>query len=65
MKVVDAEINELLTLFPFSAYPSVSEKLESLQNGQCRVFIVHTSITLASKIFKEASEMGMMRKDFV
>jgi ABC-type branched-subunit amino acid transport system substrate-binding protein len=65
IKAVDAEINELLPLSPFSAYPSISEKLESLKNGQCRVFIVHTSITLATKIFKEASEMGMMGKDFV
>lgn len=62
---VDAEINELLPLSPFSPYPSISEKLESLKNGRCRVFIVHTSITLATKIFKEASNMGMMGKDFV
>jgi ABC-type branched-subunit amino acid transport system substrate-binding protein len=62
---VDAEINELVALSPFSPYLSISEKLESLKNGQCRVFILHTSITLAIKIFKEASEMGMMGKDFV
>jgi ABC-type branched-subunit amino acid transport system substrate-binding protein len=62
---VDAEINELVALSPFSPYLSISEKLESLKNGQCRVFIVHTSITLATKIFEEASEMGMMGKDFV
>ena len=62
---VDAGINELVALSPFSPCPSISEKLENLKNGQCRVFIVHTSITLATKIFKEASEMGMMGKDFV
>ncbi|KAE8076017.1 hypothetical protein FH972_014693 [Carpinus fangiana] len=62
---VDAEINDLLPLSPFSPYPSISKKLESLKNGQCRVFIVHTSITFATKIFKEASKMGMMGKDFV
>jgi hypothetical protein len=42
---VNAEINDLLPLSPFSPYPSISEKLESLKNGQCRVIIVHTSIT--------------------
>ncbi|XP_059451031.1 glutamate receptor 2.8-like [Corylus avellana] len=62
---VDAEINELVALSPFSPYTYISKKLESLKNGQCRVFIVHTSITLATKIFKEASEMGMIGKDFV
>ncbi|XP_059451026.1 glutamate receptor 2.8-like [Corylus avellana] len=62
---VDAKINELVAFSPFSPYAYISKKLESLKNGQCRVFIVHTSITLATKIFKEANEMGMMGKDFV
>ena len=48
---VDAEINDLLPLSLFPPYHSLSKKLEHLKNGSCRVFIVHTSITLATKIF--------------
>nr|POE90492.1 glutamate receptor 2.2 [Quercus suber] len=62
---VDAEINDLLLLSPFPRYPSLSQKLESLKNESCRVFIVHTSITLATKIFTEANNLGMMDKDYV
>ena len=62
---VDAEINDLLPLSPFLPYPSLSQKLESLKNESCRVFIVHTSITLATKIFTEANNLGMMDKDYV
>ena len=62
---VDAEINDLLPLSPFPPYPSLSQKLESVKNESCRVFIVHTSITLATKIFTKANNLGMMDKDYV
>ena len=62
---VDAEINDLLPLPPFPPYPSLSQKLESVKNESCRAFIVHTSITLATKIFTEANNLGMMDKDYV
>ena len=62
---VDAEINDLLPLSLFPPHHSLSKKLEHLKNGSCRVFIVHTSITLATKIFMEANNIGMMDKDYV
>ena len=62
---VDAEINDLLPLSPFPPYPSLSQKWESVKNESCRVFIVHTSITLATKIFTKANNLGMMDKDYV
>lgn len=59
-----SEISTLLSLPTFQ--PNISEKLESLKTKQCRVFIVHAnSITLVSKIFKEAKKLGIMEADSV
>ncbi|KAB1216540.1 Glutamate receptor 2.1 [Morella rubra] len=66
IQAVDVEISDLLPLSPFTPYPFISENLKSLTlHGQCRVFIVHTSVSLGIKIFKEAKNLGMMGKDFV
>lgn len=65
LQEVETEINELVPLTPFPQYYSLSEKLKNLKKGQCRVFIVHTSSTLATNIFKEAKKLGMMEKEFV
>uniref|UniRef100_A0A5B6YGT6 Ionotropic glutamate receptor C-terminal domain-containing protein n=1 Tax=Davidia involucrata TaxID=16924 RepID=A0A5B6YGT6_DAVIN len=61
---VGSDVDDLLPLPPLPPY-SLSEKLENLKSGQCRVFIVHTSITLATNLFMEAKNMGMMEKEFV
>lgn len=62
---VGSEISSLLPLPPYKS-SNISEKLESLKNKQCRVFIVHTSsINLATEIFKEAKNLGMMEQDSV
>ncbi|KAK2665833.1 hypothetical protein Ddye_004407 [Dipteronia dyeriana] len=63
LQEVGSVINDLA---PFSLFDrSISENLMKLKDGQCRVFIVHTSTTLAAKIFKEAKKLDMMEKDFV
>ncbi|XP_050208563.1 glutamate receptor 2.5-like isoform X2 [Mercurialis annua] len=56
-----SEINDLLPL----PTHSISESLRHLKNGQCRVFIVHTSAEIANTIFKEAKKLGMMENEFV
>jgi ionotropic glutamate receptor NMDA 1/ionotropic glutamate receptor len=61
----DAEISELLPFPPSPPYRFLSEKLVSLRNGQCRVFIVHTSATLARSIFREAKKLEMMEEEYV
>lgn len=65
LREVKSEINELVPLSPLPQFNSLSEKLKNLKNGPCRVFIIHTSVTLATNIFKEAKKLGMMDKDFV
>ncbi|KAI9178079.1 hypothetical protein LWI28_022476 [Acer negundo] len=64
LQEVGSVINDLV---PFSLLSdqSISENLMKLKDGQCRVFIFHTSTTLATKIFKEAKKLDMMEKDFV
>ncbi|XP_055959688.1 glutamate receptor 2.8-like [Mercurialis annua] len=59
-----SEINDLLPLSPLPV-PLLSESLKRLKNGQCRVFIVHTSAKLANIIFTEAKKLGMMENEFV
>ncbi|OWM73373.1 glutamate receptor 2.7-like [Punica granatum] len=54
------EVNDLLALPPSSEYYSLSEKLDRLRRGQCRVFIVHTKVKLGVAVFREAKDMGMM-----
>ncbi|KAK1568636.1 hypothetical protein Q3G72_026973 [Acer saccharum] len=51
LQEVGSVINDLV---PFSLFSdqSISENLTKLKDGQCRVFIVHTSTTLATEIFK-------------
>lgn len=62
---VGSEISDLLPLPPVRFYYSLSNKLKHLKNGQCRVFIVHTSAGLASDIFIEAHKLKMLEQDFV
>ncbi|KAK9265352.1 hypothetical protein L1049_027222 [Liquidambar formosana] len=63
LREVGAEINQLVALPPFTS-SSLSEELEKLKRGQCRVFVVHLSLPLALHLFKLAKEMEMM-KDYV
>ncbi|KAF6155959.1 hypothetical protein GIB67_039290 [Kingdonia uniflora] len=60
LQEVHCEIEHLLPLPPFASL--VSEELQTLTNAQSRVFIVHTSLSLAKTLFKKAKAMGMMTK---
>ncbi|KAK3184039.1 hypothetical protein Dsin_031325 [Dipteronia sinensis] len=64
LQEVRSVVNDLVPFSLFSDH-SISENLMKLKDGQCRVFIVHTSATLATEIFKEAKKLDMMEKDFV
>ncbi|KAK6934202.1 Ionotropic glutamate receptor [Dillenia turbinata] len=66
LKDEESEIIQLLALKPFaSSVAYLSEELERLKMSQARVFVVHSSLSLALNIFKEAKNLGMMEKDCV
>ncbi|PIA30585.1 hypothetical protein AQUCO_05500118v1, partial [Aquilegia coerulea] len=68
-KLVDAlhevgtGIENLVPLPPLAS--SLYDDLEKLKRKQCRVFIVHTSLSLAKQLFLEAKKMGLMEKDTI
>ncbi|WOG91775.1 hypothetical protein DCAR_0311026 [Daucus carota subsp. sativus] len=64
LQEVNADIDYYLPLQAFPLY-SIQEKLRDLQRRQSRVFIVHTSSSLAINIFLEAKRLKMMKKEFV
>ncbi|XP_040989999.1 glutamate receptor 2.8-like [Juglans microcarpa x Juglans regia] len=64
LRDVGAEISHLLAISPFSS-PSLSKELERLKHEQCRVFVVHLSLSLAMHLFERAKEMNMMEKEYV
>ncbi|KAF5179163.1 Glutamate receptor 2.2 [Thalictrum thalictroides] len=60
---VGTSIENLVPLPPLAS--SLYDDLEKLKRKQCRVFIVHTSLSLAKQLFLEAKKMGLMEKDTV
>ncbi|KAH9763851.1 glutamate receptor [Citrus sinensis] len=64
LREAGAEIIHVLALphFPSSR---LSEELEKLKGGQCRVFVVHLSLELAVHLFEKANKMKMMEKDYI
>ncbi|PON92788.1 Ionotropic glutamate receptor, metazoa [Trema orientale] len=64
LREVGAEITRLVALPPFVS-SSMTEELERLKEGQCRVFIVHSSVEFGLKLFEKAREMKMVEKDYV
>ncbi|KAK1405106.1 Glutamate receptor [Heracleum sosnowskyi] len=60
---VGAEIRHLVPLPPYAT--SLSEQLIRLKRDQCRVFVVHTTLKLATRLFQEAEQMQMIEKDYV
>ncbi|KAF8413793.1 hypothetical protein HHK36_001786 [Tetracentron sinense] len=66
LREVGSEIDHLVALPPFaSSSSSLSEELEKLKSRQCRVFIVHSSLPLAARLFTKANKMGMMAESYV
>ncbi|KAK1405100.1 Glutamate receptor [Heracleum sosnowskyi] len=64
LQEVGAEISHLVPLQSGIA-SSLSEELTRLREQQFRVFVVHTSIKLATHLFQKAKEMKMMEKDYI
>ena len=65
LKDVGIEIGHLLPLPPLSSSSSLVEELHSLKEGQCRVFVVHTSLQLVVHLFETAKKMEMMKEVYV
>ena len=65
LKNVGIEIGHLLPLPPLSSSSSLVEELQSLKEGQCRVFVVHTSLQLGVHLFETAKKMEMMKEVYV
>ncbi|CAK7350077.1 unnamed protein product [Dovyalis caffra] len=65
LREVGAEISQSIGLSSFSSLDSLSRELENLRREQCRVFVVHSSLPLAVRLFERAKEMKMMEKDYV
>ncbi|OAY67907.1 Glutamate receptor 2.5 [Ananas comosus] len=63
LRNIGSEIDRRVAV-PSSA-ATLTEKLEELKTGQCRVFVVHTSIHLAARLFATANEMNMMESSYV
>ncbi|KAH7658094.1 Ionotropic glutamate receptor plant protein, partial [Dioscorea alata] len=59
----DANIYSRVALSSYES--SFSEELEMLRCSQSRVFVVHTSIQLATRLFAEAYKKGMMTDGYV
>ncbi|KAK7313100.1 hypothetical protein VNO77_37511 [Canavalia gladiata] len=56
-----AELSNVLPI-PSLGSSSLSQELEKLREGQCRVFIVHLSFHLALHLFETAKRMKMMEE---
>ena len=65
LKNVGIEIGHLLPLPPLSSSSSLVEELQSLKEGQRRVFVVHTSLQLGVHLFETAKKMEMMKEVYV
>ncbi|KAF8391286.1 hypothetical protein HHK36_023588 [Tetracentron sinense] len=60
-----SEIDHLVALPPFASSSSLSQELVKLQSKQCRVFVLHSSPSLATRLFIEANKIEMMAKGYV
>ncbi|XP_027355312.1 glutamate receptor 2.8-like [Abrus precatorius] len=58
---VGTELSNVLAIPPFVS-SSLSQELEKLRGGQCRVFIVHLSLPSALHLFETAKRTNMMEE---
>ena len=67
LKQVGSEIGYLLALPPFTVNSStpLSDELERLKGRQSRVFVLHSSLSMAVSLFQTANELGMMEEGCV
>ncbi|KAJ9671517.1 hypothetical protein PVL29_025292 [Vitis rotundifolia] len=68
LKQVGSEIGYLAALPPSSAVnssSSLSDQLQWLKGKQSQVYVVHSSLSMAERLFSKANELGMMEKGSV
>ncbi|KAJ4726395.1 Glutamate receptor [Melia azedarach] len=64
LREAEAEITNVLPLPPFPS-SKLTNELEKLKSGQCRVFVVHLSFELAVHLFERAKKMEMMEEGYI
>ncbi|KAF5468331.1 hypothetical protein F2P56_012489 [Juglans regia] len=62
---VDARVPYRSVIAPLATDEEISEELYKLMTMQTRVFIVHMSQNLSSRLFTKAKEIGMMSEGYV
>ncbi|EEF44028.1 glutamate receptor 2 plant, putative [Ricinus communis] len=63
LREVSVAVSHILPL-PSSDSSMVEEVLEKIKQDQCRVFLVHLSLPLATRLFERAKKMEMMEEDY-
>ncbi|XP_048235455.1 glutamate receptor 2.8-like [Ricinus communis] len=64
LREVSVAVSHILPL-PSSDSSMVEEVLEKIKQDQCRVFLVHLSLPLATRLFERAKKMEMMEEEYV
>ncbi|GJN33933.1 hypothetical protein PR202_gb22564 [Eleusine coracana subsp. coracana] len=65
LQIIDVRVPYRSVITPSARSGQITQELYKLMTMQTRVFIVHMSSDLASKLFIKAKEVGMMKKGFV
>ncbi|KAG8386378.1 hypothetical protein BUALT_Bualt03G0142600 [Buddleja alternifolia] len=65
LKDVDVQMSRLVPLPSFATCKMLHEELEELKKENCRVFVVHAGLALATRVFEKAKEMEMMESGYV
>lgn len=63
LQEIGAQISNLISLS--QSQPFDSSELLKLKENQCRVFVVHVSVTLGITLFRAATELKMMENGYV
>lgn len=65
LREADVGISNLVPVPPFGSSSLYDEELQKLREGQCRVFVVHVSFSLAIQLFEAVQRLKMMEKEYV
>jgi ionotropic glutamate receptor len=65
LQEIDARVPYRSVIPPLATDDQIGQELYKLMTMQTRVFIVHMSLNLSSRLFTKANEIGMMREDYV
>lgn len=62
LQEIGQKVTHTIALSPFA---SLSQDLERLKRDECKVFVVHSSLSMGVSLFENAKKMGMMEKGYV